>query len=108
MLRAIEVDLPLTGFYPSPKSFWSCTHVNSCQYYTLYIILHILLNVLCKTTFNIQESRKSIKFLKREQDLNKKSKFFVSCNHMNCCLQNYTTYQFTYFIYYSYQDKFKN
>ena len=27
---------------------------------------------------------------------------------MNCCLQKYTTHQFTYFIYYSYQDKLKN
>ena len=27
---------------------------------------------------------------------------------MNCCLQKYTTYQFTYFIYYLFQDKFKN
>ena len=27
----------VTGFYPSPKSVWSCTHVNSCQKYTLYI-----------------------------------------------------------------------
>ena len=27
--------------YPSPKSFWSCTHVNSRQNYTLYINLHI-------------------------------------------------------------------
>ena len=26
---------------------------------------------------------------------------------MNCCLQNYTTHQFTYFIYYLFQDKFK-
>ena len=26
----------VTGFYPSLKSFWSCTHVNSCQ--KLYII----------------------------------------------------------------------
>ena len=26
------------------KSFWSCTHVNSCQKYTLYINRHILLN----------------------------------------------------------------
>ena len=26
----------LTGLYPSPKSFWSCTHVNNCQNYTLY------------------------------------------------------------------------
>ena len=41
------------------KSFWSCTHVNSCQKYTLYINLHILLNILSKATSNIQESRKS-------------------------------------------------
>ena len=29
---------------------------------------------------------------------------------MNCCLQKYTTHQFTYFIglYYLFQDKFKN
>ena len=27
---------------------------------------------------------------------------------MNCCLQKYTTYQFTYFIYYLFQDKFKD
>ena len=27
------------------KSFCSCTHVNSCQNYTLYINLHILLNI---------------------------------------------------------------
>ena len=27
---------------------------------------------------------------------------------MNYCLQNYTTHQFTYFIYYLFQDKFKN
>ena len=47
------------------KSFWSCTHVNSCQKYTLYINLHILLDILSKATSNIQESRKSIKFLKR-------------------------------------------
>ena len=48
-----------------PKSFWSCTHVNSCQKYigVLYINLHILLNILSKTTLNIQESRKSIKSL---------------------------------------------
>ena len=32
---------------------------------------------------------------------------FVSCSHMNCCLQNYTTHQFTYFIHYLFQDKFK-
>ena len=27
---------------------------------------------------------------------------------MNCCLQKYTTSQFTYFIYYLFQDNFKN
>ena len=27
---------------------------------------------------------------------------------MNCCIQKYTTHQFTYFIYYLFQDKFKN
>ena len=27
---------------------------------------------------------------------------------MNFCLQNYTTHQFTYCIYYLFQDKFKN
>ena len=46
------------------KSFWSCTHVNSCQKYTLYINLHILLNISSKATSNTQESRKSIKRLK--------------------------------------------
>ena len=46
--------------------------------------------------------------MKRQQDLIKKSKSFVSCYHMNCCLQKYTTYQFTYYIYYLFQDKFKN
>ena len=45
-LANIVVQFLITGFYPSPKSFWSCTHVNSCQYYTLYINLHILLNIL--------------------------------------------------------------
>ena len=54
------------------KSFWSCTHVNSCQKYTLYINLHILLNILSKATSNIQESRKFIKRLKRKQKLMKK------------------------------------
>ena len=26
---------------------------------------------------------------------------------MNCCLQKYATHQFTYFLYYLFQDKFK-
>ena len=40
------------------KSFWSCTHVNSCQKYALYINLYILLNILSKTTSNIQIHQK--------------------------------------------------
>ena len=59
------IHIPTRGFYPSPRSFWSCTHVNSCQQYTLYLNLHILLNIVCKATLNIQESRKSIESLKR-------------------------------------------
>ena len=39
-----------------------------------------------------------------------KINIFVSCIHMNYCVQNYTTHQFTYFIgvYYLHQDRFKN
>ena len=40
--------------------------------------------------------------------ISRESKSFVSCSHMNCCLQKHTTYQFTYIMYCSYQDKFKN
>ena len=32
----------------------------------------------------------------------------VSCYHMNHCLQKYPTLQFTYDIYYVFQDSFKN
>ena len=34
-----------------------------------------------------------------------KDQILVSCSHMNCCLQNYTTHQFTYYLF---QEKFKN
>ena len=34
--------------------------------------------------------------------------YFCYCYHRNYCLQKYTTHQFTYFIYYLFQDKFKN
>ena len=37
--------------------------------------------------------------------LSREPKSFVS--HMNCFLQEYTTDQFTYFIYYLFEDKFK-
>ena len=31
----------------------------------------------------------------------------MSCYHIHCCLQKYTTHQFTYIIYYLFQDKYK-
>ena len=40
--------------------------------------------------------------------LSREPKSFVSCSHMNYCLQKYTIHQFTYFIYSLFQDKFKN
>ena len=62
----VTLDLPTNRILSKvQKSFRSCTHVNSFQKYTLYINLHILFNFLSKTTSNIRESRKSIKFLKR-------------------------------------------
>ena len=39
--------------------------------------------------------------------LSREPKSFVSCSHMNCSLQKYTTHPFTYLIYYIFQDKFK-
>ena len=38
----------------------------------------------------------------------KDQKSIVSCYHMKYCLQKYTTHQFTNFIYYLYQDNFRN
>ena len=35
------------------------------------------------------------------------SKSVVSCYHMKCCRQKYTTHQFIYCIYYLFQDNFK-
>ena len=32
----------------------------------------------------------------------------MSCYHMNYCVQKYTIHQFTYFIYYLFQDKSKH
>ena len=39
--------ITITGFYPSPKSFWSCTHVNSSQklhtiYQSIYFIEYFI------------------------------------------------------------------
>ena len=98
----------LTGFYPSPKSFWSCTHVNSCQKYTLYINLRILLNILYKTTSDIQESRKSIKCLKRYQELTKKVKIHcVLLSQELLSTKIYYTSIYIFYLSFIFQDNFK-
>ena len=38
----------------------------------------------------------------------KKPKSIVSCYQTKNCVRNYTTHQFTYFIYLLFEDKFKN
>ena len=66
----------VTGFNQVQNSFWSCTHVNSCQQYTLYINLHILFIIYIKETTNIQELSKYIKYIKNYKQNN--SYYFVS------------------------------
>ena len=58
---------------------------------------------------NLKYSRikKIHQVLEKITRIDQKTKFIVSSYHINCCLQNYTTHQFTYFIYYLCQDKFK-
>ena len=58
--------------------------------------------------FKYPRIKKIHQILEKITRFDQKSKSFVSCYHMNCCLQKYTTHQFTYFIYYLFQDKFKN
>ena len=65
----------VTGFNQVQNSFWSCTHVNSCQQYTLYINLHILFIIYIKETSNIQELSKYIKYIKNYKQNN--SYYFV-------------------------------
>ena len=61
-------------------------------------------------SFKYPRIKKIYYILEKIPRLDQKLKTFVSCNHMNCCLQKYTTHQFTYFIllYYSCQEMFKN
>ena len=90
------------------KSFWSCTHVNSCQKYTkiyqsTYFIEYLILDYF-----------KYSRIKKIHQGLEKITR--IDQKHQNSlCLditlivnyKIYTIYQFTYFIYYLFQDKFK-
>ena len=62
----------------------------------------------------MQGNFKYPKIKKIHQILEKITRFYqesqnpLSCSHMNCCLQKHTTHQFTFYIYYSSQDKFKD
>ena len=80
------------------KYFWSCTHVNSPQKNILYINLHILLNILSKATSNIEESRKSIKFLKIYQELIKNTK--IHCVWLSHVLLSTKIYYTSIYIFY--------
>ena len=63
-------------------------------------------------TINVQNLYNNIQLIFLQDGsnriLSREPKSFVSCSHINCCLQKYTTHQFTYFIYCSLQDKFKD
>ena len=52
-----------------------------------------------------QIHQKIVKITRIDQ---KDQKSIVSCYHMKYCLQKFSTHQFTYFIYYLFQDNFKN
>ena len=72
--------------------------------------LHILLNIVSKATLNIQESRKSIKCLKRQQELIKKVKIHcVLLSHELLCINIlHINLHILFTPYYLFQDKFKN
>ena len=77
-------------------------HIDTKRSYSRQIILTINVQKLYNDTELIFLQEGSNRILSRE------SKSFVSCSHINCCPQKYTTSQFTYFIYYLFQDKLKN
>ena len=78
--------------------------------FVLVIVVDVIVVVIgehCKCPMS-WETIVSVDQLIINRTISRKPKSFESCRHMNCCLQKYTTHQFTYFIYYLFQDKFKN
>ena len=86
--------------------------MNSCQNYTLYYqsTPTYFIEYFMQGNFKYPRIEKIHQILEKITRFYQKIKIFVSCIHINCCLQKSTTHQFTYFIgvYYLFQDKFKN
>ena len=80
-------------------------HLNSSKdkYQSTYFIEYFM-----QGNFRYPRINKIHQILEKITRIDQESQNPLSCSHMNCCLQKYTTYQFTYFIYYLFQDKFKN
>ena len=76
----------------------------------LYIIYQstYFIEYFMQGNFRYPRINKIHQILEKITRIDQKSQNPLSCSHMNCCLQKYTTYQFTYFICYLFQDKFKN
>ena len=72
-------------------------------YQSTYFIEYFILN-----NFKYSGIKKIHQVLGKIRRIDQKhQKSIVSCYHMNYCLQKFTTHQFTYFIYYLFQKKFK-
>ena len=72
--HSVFLKLAITGFYPKLKSFWSCSHMNCSQHYTLQINLHILYIYFIKMNLNLKEFQESNKYIKGYQE-NKRNIF---------------------------------
>ena len=58
-------SVPLTGFYPSPKTFWSCTHVNICQKYTFIYQSTYFMEYFIQVNFKYPRIKKIHQVLER-------------------------------------------
>ena len=79
------------------KSFWSCTHVNSCQNYALYINLHILFNIRYKKS-KYPRIKKIHQMIQKITRIDEKDKILVSCYHMIYYIQD--LYYISIYIFY--------
>ena len=50
----------ITGLYPTSKSFWSCTHVNICHKYTLYIKSTYFIEYFMQGNFKNSKSQENL------------------------------------------------
>ena len=91
------------------KTFGSCTHMNSCQKYILYINLHILLIILSKTTTKYPRIKKIHKMIEEITRFDQKDQnSILSCYHMNCCLQKILHINLHILFINCFEDNFRN